>query len=206
MRNVPFGAGRRRNKQIASQYRHMIVASGGISTSNFESNDSSTESAAVFRCSNNNGIVLKFGPENESNDSIFNPNKHKRNVDANAKNCRENGDEESSLCLSSLTNGYTRGNELSESEHNRSKPLQNYPASSWMIPLNQSLNNVTSMVQSSMQMCNPYGVDPSSMQWCHMPNIFRPNIGLQFVPESFRNGSVSIGSNNCISPSSSTTS
>jgi len=210
MRNVPFGAGRRRNKQIASQYRHMIVASGGISTSNLESNDSSryqnvstTESAAVFRCSNNNGIVLNFGPENESlresSNSMFSPRNHKRNIDASANNCRENGDEESSLCVSSVTNGYTRGNELSESEHNRSKPVQSYPASSWMIPLNQSLNNVPSMVQSSMQMCNPY--DPSSMQWCHMPNI-----GLQFVPESFRNGSVSIGSNNCISPSSSTTS
>ena len=187
MRNVPIGAGRRKNKQIASQYRHMIVASGGISNSNFESNDSSTESAAVFRCLNNNGIVLKFGPENaslhESNDSMFNPRNHKRNIDASANNGRENGDEESSLCVSSVTNGYTRGNKLSKSEHNSSKPLQSYPTSSSMIPVNHSWNNVTYMVQSSTKVCNPCGIDPSSMQWCHMPNIFRPNIGLQFVPE-----------------------
>ncbi|XP_058727370.1 cyclic dof factor 1-like isoform X2 [Vicia villosa] len=182
MRNVAVGAGRRKNKHIT----------------------------------NDNGIVLKFGRGNgsldESRTPMVNLMNQKRNVDAgNGNNCRENGDEESSLCLSSVTNGYTRGNELSESEHNRSKQFQSYPSSSWMIPLNQRWNNVTSMVQSSMQMCNPFGIDPNQMQWCHAPmvtvtNIFTPNIGLQFVPGSYGNGNVSIGSNGCISPSSSTTS
>ncbi|KAI5443583.1 cyclic dof factor 3 [Lathyrus oleraceus] len=182
MRNVAVGAGRRKNKHIT----------------------------------NDNGIVLKFGRENgsldESRTPMLNLVNQKRNVDAGGgNNCRENGDEESSLCVSSVTNGYTRGNELTEGEQNRSKHLQSYPSSSWMIPLNQRWNNVTSMVQSSMQMCNPFGIDPNAMQWCHAPmvavtNIFTPNIGLQFVPGSYGNGNVSIGSNGCISPSSSTTS
>jgi len=231
MRNVAVGAGRRKNKHIASQYRHMIVASDGIPTASLDTNDSSKyqqvsnlESGAVFRCSNDNGIVLKFGRENasldESKGSMLNLMNNRRNVDASGNNCRENGEEESSLCVSSVTNGHTRGNELFESEQNRPKPMQSYPASSWIIPLNQRWNNVTSMVQSSMQMCNPYGIDPTAMQWCHAPmvavtNIFTPNIGLQFVPGSNRNGTplcgggngnVSIGSNGCISPSSSTTS
>ncbi|CAI8595213.1 unnamed protein product [Vicia faba] len=138
-------------------------------------------------------------------------NKHITNDNGGGNNCRENGDEESSLCVSSVTNGYTRGNELSESEHNMPKHLQSYPSSSWIVPLNQRWNNVTSMVQSSMQMCNPFGIDPNAMQWCHAPvvavtNILTPNIGLQFVPGSYGNGNVSIGSNGCISPSSSTTS
>ncbi|GAU46700.1 hypothetical protein TSUD_140080 [Trifolium subterraneum] len=181
MRNVAVGAGRRKNKHIGSQYRHMIVASGRTSTANLETNDS---------LQHDNGTVLKFGLD----------------VDASANNFTENREESSSLCISSVTNGYTRGTELSESEHNnRSKPMQSYPATSWMIPLNQSWNNVTSMVQSSMQMY------PTTMQWCHAPmvavtNIFTPNIGLQFVPGSYGNGNVSIGSNGCISPSSSTTS
>ncbi|KAL5079277.1 hypothetical protein RYX36_007698 [Vicia faba] len=182
MRNVAVGAGRRKNKHIT----------------------------------NDNGIVLKFGRGNvsldESRTPMLNLMNQKRNLDAGGgNNCRENGDEESSLCVSSVTNGYTRGNELSESEHNMPKHLQSYPSSSWIVPLNQRWNNVTSMVQSSMHMCNPFGIDPNAMQWCHAPvlavtNILTPNIGLQFVPGSYGNGNVSIGSNGCISPSSSTTS
>ncbi|WJX25448.1 hypothetical protein P8452_14486 [Trifolium repens] len=180
MRNVAVGAGRRKNKHIGSQYRQMIVASGGTPAANLEANDS---------LQHDNGIVLKFGLD----------------VDASANNGTENREESSSLCVSSVTNGYTRGTELTESEQNRSKPLQSYPASSWIIPMNQSWNNVTSMVQSSMQMY------PTTMQWCHAPmvavtNIFTPNISLQFVPGSYGNGNVSIGSNGCTSPSSSTTS
>ena len=135
---------------------------------------------------------------------------HKRNVDASGNNCRENGDKESLLCVSSVINGYTRGNELFGFEKNRSKQLQSYLSSSWMIPLNQRWNNVTSMVQSSMQICNHFGIDPNAMQWCHVPlvavtNIFStPNIGLQIVPTSYGNENVSIGSKGCMSPSSST--
>ncbi|KAI5443582.1 dof zinc finger protein DOF1.3 [Lathyrus oleraceus] len=135
---------------------------------------------------------------------------HKRNVDASGNNCRENGDEESLLCVSSVINGYTRGNELFGFEQNRSKQLQSYLSSPWMIPLNQRWNNVTSMVQSSMQMCNPFGIDPNAMLWCHVPmvavtNIFStPNIGLQIVPRSYGNENVSIGSKGCMSHFSST--
>ncbi|WJX29661.1 hypothetical protein P8452_18277 [Trifolium repens] len=180
MRNVAVGAGRRKNKHIGSQYRQMIVASGGTPAANLEANDS---------LQHDNGIVLKFGLD----------------VDASANNGTENREESSSLCVSSVTNGYTRGTELSETEQNRSNTLQSYPAFSWIVPMNQSWNNVTSMVQSSMQMY------PTTMQWCHAPmvavtNIFTPSIGLQFVPSSYGNGNVSIGSNGCISPSSSTTS
>ena len=41
MRNVPIGAGRRKNKHLASQYQHIIVTSDGIPASRLETTDSS---------------------------------------------------------------------------------------------------------------------------------------------------------------------
>lgn len=172
MRSVPVGSGRRKNKHIASQYRHIIATSNGNPIERLDIENTSR----YQNVSTDKSIVLKFGQF--GHDTSF----------------RE--EEESSLCVSSISNGYTRGNELSESEYNRSNSLQSYPASQWMVPLNQSWNNASSIAQSSMQ-------------WCHAPmvavkNILTPNIPLQFVHGSYwhGNGTVSISSNGCISPSS----
>ncbi|KAL2335131.1 hypothetical protein Fmac_016344 [Flemingia macrophylla] len=230
MRNVPVGAGRRKNKHLASQYRHIIVASDGIQTARFETKDSSShqlvstlESAAVFRSSTDNSTVLKFGPDApplcESMESMLNIKEQKRSVDPNSITCAENGEEEVSLCGSSMTNACTPRNELSE--HNASKPLQCYPVPPWIFPWNPGWNNVTSAAAvhpSSLHMCNPYGADPGSMQWCPMPmvavqTICPPSFPLQFVPGSCwggppmwgaGTGSVSIDFNSCLSPTSST--
>lgn len=229
MRNVPIGAGRRKNKHLASQYRHIIVTSDGVPTSRLETSDSSVhqqqhisslESSVPFRSSTDNGTVLKFGPDTplcESMDSMLNLRDQKRRVDASSMSCVEYGGEPS-LCGSSVMTTGTQGNELSE--HNTSNWLQCYPVPPWALPWNPGWNNVASVAavhQSSAPMCNPYGSSP--MQWCPtpmvanaIPGICPPNIPLPLVSASYWSGTplwtagtgaVSIGSNACISPSSS---
>ncbi|XP_027352958.1 cyclic dof factor 3-like [Abrus precatorius] len=229
MRNVPIGAGRRKNKHLASQYGHIIVNSDGVPTSRLESTDSSRhqprhisslESSTAFRSSTDNGTVLKFGPDTplcESMDSMLNLRDQRRSVDASSISCVEYGGEQS-LCGYSVTST-TQGNELSE--HNASNWLQCYPVPPWVLPWNQDWNNAASMAvvnQSSASTCNPYSTSPTAMQWCPtpmaaIPGIYPPSMPLQLVSASYCNGTplwaagtgaVSIGSNACVSPSSST--
>ncbi|KAK7396117.1 hypothetical protein VNO78_16897 [Psophocarpus tetragonolobus] len=231
MRNVPIGAGRRKNKHLASQYRHIIVTSDGIPTSRLETTDSSgqhqqhissLESSVPFRSSTDNGTVLKFGPDTplcESMDSMLNLREQKRYVDASSISCVDYGGE-SSICGSSMTNIGTQGNE--SSEHNTSNWLQYYPIPPWALPYpgwNNNVNSMGAVHQSSAPICTPYNnTGPAAMQWCPtpmvaIPGMCRPSIPLQFVPPSYWSGTplwnagtgtVSIGSNACLSPSSST--
>ncbi|CAJ1947645.1 unnamed protein product [Sphenostylis stenocarpa] len=228
MRNVPVGAGRRKNKHLASQYRHIIVASDGIPTTRFEPNESychqlvsTLEPAAVFRSSTDDGTVLKFGPDApplcESMESMLNLKEQNQSVDEKPVNCAENGEEEVSICGSFVTNACTPRNKLTQP--NSSKPLQCYPVPPWIFPWNPGWNNVasTASVQpSSLHMCNPY-TDPASMQLCPpvmaVPTICPPSFPLQFVPGSYWGGppvwgagagAVSMGFNGCLSPTSST--
>ncbi|CAJ1919208.1 unnamed protein product [Sphenostylis stenocarpa] len=228
MRNVPIGAGRRKNKHLASQYRHIIVTSNGIPTSRLETEDTSgfqhvtsLESSVPFRSSTDNSTVLKFGPDIplcESMDSMLNLRDQRRCVDASSVNCVEYGGEPS-ICGSSVTNNGTQGNELSEQK--TSNWLQCYPVPPWVLPY-PGWNNVSSMEavhQSSAPMCSPpYNTGPAAMQWCPapvvgIPGMCPPSIPLQLVPPSYWSGkplwnagtgAVSIGSNACLSPSSST--
>ncbi|KAK7316036.1 hypothetical protein VNO77_34664 [Canavalia gladiata] len=219
MRNVPVGAGRRKNKDLTSQYRHIIVASDGIQAKDSCTHQqlvSTIESSPVFRSSKDNGTVLKFGsdaPLCKSMESILNLKDKKRSVDAHSIKGTENGEEEASLYGSSVTN------ELSE--NNASKPLQCYPLTPWVLPWNPGWNNVApaaAIHSSSLHMSNPFGADPASIQWCPTPIVAVPTIcpqgfPLPFVPGSYWNGApvwgagtgtISIGSNGCLSPSSST--
>ncbi|KAK7286594.1 hypothetical protein RJT34_21701 [Clitoria ternatea] len=232
MRNVPIGAGRRKNKHLASQYRHIIVTSDGIPTSRLETTDSSghqqqhvssLDSSVPFRSSKDNGTVLKFGPDTplcESMDSMLNLREQKRCVDASSISGVDYGGEPS-LCRSSVTNNCTQGNDLSE--NNTSNWLQCYPVPPWVLPWNGGWSNVGSVGavhQSSAPTCSPYTTGPAAMQWCPTsmvavpgPGICPPSIPLQLVSTPYWSGTplwsagtgaVSIKSNACLSPSSST--
>lgn len=69
VRNVPVGAGRRRNKHLASQYRQVIASSDGGPTMMAETTESTNqllsceESSSSCTGSSPNEMVLKFGPE-----------------------------------------------------------------------------------------------------------------------------------------------
>ncbi|KAI4348508.1 hypothetical protein L6164_009223 [Bauhinia variegata] len=241
MRNVPVGAGRRKNKHLASQYRHVIVASEGISSTRLDNTDESghqlvscLESSAALRTSTDNGTALKFGPDAplcESMESMLNLRDQKRSTDASSMNCAENGDE-LSLCASSVTSASTQGNESSEfmvqrergissNDPNTSHRLQCHPVPPWVVPLNPVWNNVASMAgahQPPERMANPYNTDQTPMQWyptpvVTVPGICPPSMPLQFVPAPYwggipvwaaGTGTLSLGSNACLSPSSST--
>ncbi|WVZ13483.1 hypothetical protein V8G54_011049 [Vigna mungo] len=228
MRNVPVGAGRRKNKQLASQYRHIIVSCDGIPTTSDSSCHqlaTTLQSAAVFRSSTDNGTVLKFCPDApplcESMESMLNLKEQNRSADENTVNYAEKGEEEVSLCgSSSMTNACTPRNK--STEPTASKPMQCYPVPPWIFPWNPDWNNVASTASvhpSSLQMRNPYNsADPASMQWCPtpimaVPTICPPSFPLQFVPGSYWSGppvygggtgAASMGFNACLSPTSST--
>ncbi|XP_004493227.1 cyclic dof factor 3-like [Cicer arietinum] len=223
MRNVPIGAGRRKNKHLVSQYRHIIVTSDGIpnTSSSGHNHVSSLDLSGCYRSSSDNETVLKFGPDTpicEPMESMLNLQQQKRSADADSINTVQHR-EEPSLCRSSVTNTGTQGNELSE--QNMSNWFQCYPVHPWVLPMNPSWNNVASMAAVhpiSASMCNPYSAAPTAMQWCPAPLLAIPgirpqNIPLQLVSASHWNGqpilaagtgTVSIGSSACISPPSST--
>jgi len=222
MRNVPVGAGRRKNKHLASQYGHIIVSCEGVPTPNDPSCHqlvtTTLQPAAVFRSSTDNGTVLKFCPDApplcESMESMLNLKEKNQSVDENAVNYAEKGEEEVSLSASasasaSITNACTARNKLTEPT--ASKPLQCYPVAPWIIPWNHpDWNNVASTA---------YGADPASMQCCPtpmmaVPTICPPSFPLQFVPGTYwggpptwgggGTGAVSVGFTACLSPTSST--
>ncbi|XP_057739256.1 cyclic dof factor 3-like [Arachis stenosperma] len=171
MRNVPVGAGRRKNKHLASQFRHIIVSEGTPAARLEPKEDSS----------GNNGSVLKFGPDVplcESMESMLSLRDQKPNVDA-----------------ASSANSYFQNESLEQ---------KCYPVPPWIFSWNPGWNNGGSPVSLTF---------PATMRG--VPTISPPNIPLQFVPGSFWNrtqvwpsqtAAVSIGSNGCLSPSSSTTS
>ncbi|KAG4912774.1 hypothetical protein JHK86_053207 [Glycine max] len=199
MRNVPIGAGRRKNKHLASQYQHIIVTSDGIPASRLETTDSSglqqqhiasLESSVSFRSSADNCTMLKFGTDTplcKSMDSMLNLRDQRRCADASSISCVEYRGEPS-LCGSSVMTNGAQGNELSE--HNTSNWLQCYPVPPWVLPY-PGWNNVNSMEavhRSSAPMCNPYNnTGPTAMQWCPtpmvaIPGMCPPSIPLQFDP------------------------
>ncbi|KAK4272371.1 hypothetical protein QN277_020938 [Acacia crassicarpa] len=218
MRNVPVGAGRRKNKHLGSQFRHIIVSSDGISTSRLETTDSSShrlisspESSAAFRSSSvamdNNGIVLKFGPDApplcETMETMLNIRDQKRKVDA------ENGKEQSlsgsSVANSSGTELVMQMEQCVPHQLGASNQMSCYPVPPLLFPWNPDWNNVVS-VAAIHQPSPPIQWYPSPL--VAVPGMCPPGIPLQYAPTppywSASTGTVSIGSNGCLSPSSST--
>ncbi|CAI8613677.1 unnamed protein product [Vicia faba] len=203
MRNVPIGAGRRKNKHLASQYRQVIVNSDGIPISRQET----TSLSGHQRAMTDNETVLKFGPDTplcESMHSMLNVRDHNRRTDANSiSNVLHR--EEPTLCGSSVANTDTHGNKLSE--HNAPNWLHCYPVPPWVLPMNPGWTNATSMAAvhpTSVSMCNPYSAAPTSMQWCPAPMFAIPGIRPQDIPLQLVSASHWNGPSLCLSPPSST--
>uniref|UniRef100_A0A6N2KQZ4 Dof-type domain-containing protein n=1 Tax=Salix viminalis TaxID=40686 RepID=A0A6N2KQZ4_SALVM len=162
VRNVPIGAGRRKNKHLATQYRQILVSSDGTPIARMENSDSaghqlpsSVESATTLRPSTTNGMVLKFGPEAplcDSMETVLNLGDPKR-YEMSPVSYRDNGEEPPS-CGSSKAASIVRENELPEnitkeqvdlpaSSNNLGAPhsLHCYPVPSWVFPWNPAWNN-----------------------------------------------------------------
>lgn len=230
MRNVPVGAGRRKNKHLASQYRQIMVSTDGVPPAGLETADA--RSKQVFSCgeSNRNGRVIKFGPEAplcKSMDNVLNLQDSKKYVEINFVNSGENGPELS--CGSSMTISTNQGSELPENvspsekvglrgssqEHNMLHPIHCYPIPPWDFSWNPAS---ASSSQYSQGICVPNGNGPNQAQWNHeSPMLAVPgplSIPFRFIPASYwgcippwaaGTGSVSLTESiNCTSPSSST--
>ncbi|KAK8559307.1 hypothetical protein V6N12_042586 [Hibiscus sabdariffa] len=200
MRNVPIGAGRRKNKHLASQYRQIIVSSDGVPVTRIESPDSSNqqhlslrESTAAFR----NGTVLKFGAEAplcESMETVLSLGDQKRCVETATVSSEEIREEPFS-CGSSVTPCSIRGNELpghvmqreriglaGSNEQNIQHPPQCYHVPPWIFPWNQGPNNVAPVATvecSSEHISAPNSNNSNEVpQWCPAPLVAT----IQFVP------------------------
>lgn len=214
MRNVPIGAGRRKNKHLATQFRQILVSSDGMPIARMENSDSishqlqsSVESATTLSPSVANGMVLKFGHEAplcDSMENVLNLGDQKRYVEISSVNRQDNVEEPSS-CGSSKTASNAWANELREnimqkeqvdvpaSSNELSAPnsLPCYSVPSWVFPWNPAWNNVASMTaaqHSTGQACSTN--IPNQVQLCPtpmlaVPSICPPNIPLQFVPASY---------------------
>ncbi|KAF5735191.1 cyclic dof factor 3-like [Tripterygium wilfordii] len=213
MRNVPIGAGRRKNKHLASQYRQILVSSDGVPITRIDAADLLNrelllpcENAATFRTSAGNGMVLKFGPDAslcESMETVLSLGDPKRGVDKGSVSCGGSGEEPSS-CGSSVTATSIRGTgmlenvvlkdqvRLSEACNNTPNPLQCYPVPPLIFPLSSGLNNVAPMAvpPSAERAGLPTSTNPNPVQWCPtpilaVPGFCPPGVPLQFMPASY---------------------
>ncbi|XVE90245.1 hypothetical protein DITRI_Ditri20bG0063300 [Diplodiscus trichospermus] len=212
MRNVPIGAGRRKNKHLASQYRQIIVSSDGVPMTQIENPDSENqqllspgESTTAFRPSLGNGTVLKFGAEAplcESMETVLSLGDQKRCVETGTVSCGEVRDE-TFTCGSSAIHCSIRGNELpahvmqketigsaGPNEQNTQHPPQCYPVPPLIFPWNPGPNNIVPTAAgqcSSDRIGAPNSRTSNLVQWCPTPMVAAPgfcppNIPLQFVP------------------------
>ncbi|RWR75801.1 zinc finger protein [Cinnamomum micranthum f. kanehirae] len=211
MRNVPVGAGRRKNKHSASHYRHIMMSSDGMPASRIENSDCAHHQ--VLSCGiptathplKGNGTVLKFGPDAplcESMANVLNLGDQKRNVEIS-----ETVEEPS--CGSSLTASTTIENELPESAArmeqggvpasccNGLPPAHHmpcYPGPPWAYPWNPAWNNIAAMAAgrcSSELSHGPENGNPNHpVQWNSPPMVAAPafctpSIPFPFVPASY---------------------
>ncbi|KAF5749148.1 cyclic dof factor 3-like [Tripterygium wilfordii] len=215
IRNVPIGAGRRKNKHLASQYRQILVSSDGVPITRIDAADSSnhelllpSETAATFRPSSGNGMVPKFGPDAtlcESMETVLSLGDQKRGVETGSFSGGGSGEEPSS-CGSSMTASSIRGNGLPANviqknqvglpgacnNVNTPNPLQCYPVPPLVFPWSPGLNNVAPMAAppSAEHAGLPTGSNQNPVQWCPTPMLAVPGfcpsgIPLQFIPASY---------------------
>ncbi|KAG2689944.1 hypothetical protein I3760_09G163900 [Carya illinoinensis] len=193
MRNVPVGAGRRKNMHLASQHRQIMVSYKGVATMRSEALDQM-----------GNGTFLKFGPEAPLSESIKtfpHLRKQKLCVEMGSGNVGENKERPS--CRLSMTASSNQGNQLTENivqmervgscDHVTMHSLDCYPVPQWGFPWTAGLRNAASVAteeHASECITIPNGGDPNSVQ-CYptprlaVPGFHPPSIPLQFLPASY---------------------
>ncbi|KAJ4971809.1 hypothetical protein NE237_004908 [Protea cynaroides] len=214
MRNVPVGAGRRKNKHSVLQYRHVMLSSDGIPSNRVDNPDSANHQ--VVSCGGvstsskplkGNGTVLKFGPDAplcESMASVLNLVEQKGKVEMGTQDCIENGEEPS--CVSSMTVSTCQENEKPEDAAQIMQngtpgccngptpvlPMQCYPGPPWAYPWNPNWTNVAAMAAGRCSSELVYGQDssnPSPVQWASPPMVAAPTYCTPSIPFPFMTAS-----------------
>ncbi|WCJ43547.1 Dof zinc finger protein 5 [Euphorbia peplus] len=212
MRNVPIGAGRRKNKHLASQFRQILVSSDGVPLTRMENSESenhqlmsSAESGTT--AAQENGMVLKFGSEAPlcvSMEKTLSLGDSKRYAEMSSVNSQDNIDEPSS-CGSFVAVPGSRGSELPEAVRQVDMPKSStevnvphphcypMPPAPWLIPWTPgwSSPNSTAVAQHpGGQSCVPNSNNSNQVQWCPtpilaVPGFCPPSIPVQLVPASY---------------------
>ncbi|XP_010937173.1 cyclic dof factor 1 isoform X2 [Elaeis guineensis] len=168
MRNVPVGAGRRKNKNSASQFRHISVSDATFQTVRPEVPDPIHHPPLKP-----NGTVLSFGldtPRCESVASVFNL------ANKTMKNCNQNGfhrPEEQVAPFSAVENGDDRS---SGSSVTASNSTGDGIGANQQEPVIQNCQGVPDQ--------SPYisGSSPWPYPWSPVPAFFSSNYPLSFYP------------------------
>ncbi|XP_043692086.1 cyclic dof factor 2-like [Telopea speciosissima] len=214
MRNVPVGAGRRKNKNSALQYRHMMMSSDAMSSTRIDHPDSANHQVASCgglptpsKPLKGNGTVLKFGPDAplcESMASVLNIREQKRKVEQGIVACAENGEQPS--CVSSMAVSACQENVNPENvaqilQNDTPEccngptpmhPLQCYPGPPWAYPWSHGWNNVAAMAAGRCSSELVYGQDssnPSSVQWASAPMVAAPTFCTPSIPFPYMHAS-----------------
>lgn len=171
MRNVPVGAGRRKNKHSSPSYRHTVVTPDALASVQVGDSDlthhesspcgsSTTPKRVPLKCSN--GTVLKFGPDAplcESMTSVLNLGDQKRASELGFTTHLENREEPS--CSSSVTFSKHAENVFPEDAEQKATHgyqnrlfaplhhLQCYPVPPWAYAWNPGWTNVTSAAMAA---------------------------------------------------------
>lgn len=205
MRNVPVGAGRRKNKHSASHCRQIVMSSDGLTSALLDAPDSSHQTLPCIPSATmplkGNGTVLKFGPEaplSESIASVLNLQEQNRNSEPSPMVCQDNSEEPS--CASSVTAancavpenlvhmgqngfpGYCNG--VTPMHH-----LQCYPGHPWPYPWIPGWNNVAAAAMLPSQ-CSEvaHGQENSirtPMTWSGPPIMGAPAFCAPAIPFPF---------------------
>ncbi|KAL6009637.1 hypothetical protein ACLOJK_000065 [Asimina triloba] len=211
MRNVPVGAGRRKNKHSSSHYRHIVMSSDGIPAARVDA--SAAAHHQVLSCGltdptqplKGNGTVLKFGPDAplcESMAAVLNLGDQKRNVGMTPMVCGENKEEPS--CGSSVTGSACLDNEFPQSSAQNEQasipvgcfnglppapPLQLYPGPPWTYTWNPGWNSMAAVAPgrcSSELVCVPENSNNSKLgQWNSPPMVAAPAFCAPSIPFPF---------------------
>ncbi|XP_058107674.1 cyclic dof factor 2-like [Magnolia sinica] len=211
MRNVPVGAGRRKNKHSASHYRHIVMSSDGVPAARVDSSGAAHHQVLSCgltdptRSHKGNGTVLKFGPDTplcESMATVLNLGEQTRNVEMGTVACGENKEEPS--CGSCVTGSACLENELPKNAGQTEQggipvgcfnglppthPMQLYPGPPWAYPWNPGWNSMAAMAAgrcSSELVCGPeHGNNAQPCQWSSPPMVAAPAFCAPSIPFPF---------------------
>ncbi|KAK9668673.1 hypothetical protein RND81_13G077200 [Saponaria officinalis] len=177
VRNVPVGAGRRRNKHLSSQFRHLVASSDGGATTVVDTSDPRTrllsceQSSSSCTTSSPNEMVLKFGPESPHCESTPNLlNQSQINGCSGINHGNYDPYEKEGLPCHSPSSGSSIGTRVINSNLSLQQPL--YHCNVPMPP------QVTSRIPNSSS-CGPFLVPGCTQS--------TPNISVQFVPAPYWN-------------------
>ncbi|XP_059646459.1 cyclic dof factor 2-like [Cornus florida] len=210
MRNVPVGAGRRKNKHLTSQYHQIFVPPNGVPVTRIDVPDSTNQpillcgdSSTSSMPSTGNGTMIKFGPEGplcESMATVLHLRDQKRCPEM--ASVRENKEEQPSSCSSSMEASGVHESKLPEivmrkevgslnvscDDIAQPHPLQCYPVPPLVFSWNPCWNNAASTMaapRSSEMVSIPNGINPNPTPQCSTPMLAAPGICTQSIPLQF---------------------